>query len=71
MRTFGAQFVYLTISTGEAVLPVPAFPDDLDTTSIGLTVIGRDESLTYSVIMDEMLDHVNEDGIIEVRHFLS
>ena len=53
------------------MLPVPAFPDDLDTTSIGLTVIGRDESLTYSVIMDEMLDHVNEDGIIEVRHFLS
>jgi uncharacterized protein YlxP (DUF503 family) len=48
------------------VLTRSPFPDDLNTTSIGLTVIERDENPTSSV-MDEMLDYVNEDGIIQVH----
>jgi hypothetical protein len=59
------QFFHLKISTGEPVLTVSPFPDDLNATSTGLTVIERDESLTSS-IMDEMLDYVNKDGIMQV-----
>jgi hypothetical protein len=63
VRNFiGGQFIHLS----EPVLTRSPFPDDLKTTSIGLTVIERDENPTSSV-MDEMLDYVNEDGIIQVH----
>jgi hypothetical protein len=41
-----------------------SFPYDLDTTSLGLTVIKRDEEVANSV-MDEMLEYVSADGIIQ------
>ncbi|KAI0319615.1 HAD-like domain-containing protein [Amylostereum chailletii] len=39
------------------------FPLDLDTTSIGLTVLPRDRDVVNSVL-DEMLQYRNEDGIV-------
>lgn len=41
------------------------FPFDLDTTSIGLTVCTHVDSETKTSVMDEMLDYVNQDGIIQ------
>jgi uncharacterized protein YlxP (DUF503 family) len=42
------------------------FPFDVDTTSIALTVLKRDQAVANSV-MDEMLQYVDPDGIIQVR----
>lgn len=39
--------------------------DDLDTTSLGLTVIDMDTATKHK-IMDEMLEYRNSDGIIQV-----
>lgn len=41
------------------------FPCDLDTTSLGLTVVRARVNVAAS-IMDEMLNYINEDGIIQV-----
>lgn len=46
------------------------FSYDLDTTSLGLIVIKRDEKVAHSV-MDDMLEYTNPDGIIQVSDFLS
>ncbi|KAH0536546.1 hypothetical protein FGG08_006596 [Glutinoglossum americanum] len=46
-----------------------SFPPDLDTTSIGLTVIKRDEEVVHSVL-DEMMEYTNADGIIQAWHWL-
>ncbi|KAH9929606.1 HAD-like protein [Epithele typhae] len=40
------------------------FPDDVDTTSVALTVLRPDESLVSS-ILDEMLQYVDADGIMQ------
>ncbi|KAG1822773.1 HAD-like domain-containing protein [Suillus subaureus] len=40
------------------------FPFDLDTTSLGLTVMGSPEDVAHS-IMDDMLDYTDDDGIIQ------
>jgi len=68
------ELLYRLVST--PLLPVPAltcvaigkqalsFPYDLDTTSLGLTVVKRDEEVANSV-MDEMLEYLNADGIIQ------
>ncbi|CAK5281731.1 unnamed protein product [Mycena citricolor] len=48
---------------GEGQLTTTAFPFDLDTTSIGLTVIPRDEKTVKSV-MDDMLQYIDSDGIV-------
>ena len=50
---------------GKGQLTTEEFPFDLDTTSLGLTVLRRDKELASSV-MDEMLDYVDTDGIIQV-----
>ena len=44
----------------------PNFPCDLDTTSLSLTILEHDDEAT-NTIMDEMLEHRNEDGIVLVR----
>jgi hypothetical protein len=41
------------------------FPNDLDTTSIGLTVSTHVDTATKMSVMDEMLGYVNKDGIIQ------
>ena len=48
------------------MLTTEIFPFDLDTTSVALTVVKRDEEVVHSV-MDEMLEYTNPDGIIQVR----
>ncbi|KAJ7924857.1 Haloacid dehalogenase-like hydrolase-domain-containing protein [Mycena leptocephala] len=48
---------------GKGTLTTEAFPFDLDTTSIGLTVMKRDKGVVGSV-MDEMLQYMDSDGII-------
>ncbi|KAG7442307.1 HAD-like protein [Guyanagaster necrorhizus] len=45
-------------------LTTAKFPCDLDTTSLGLTVIRARVKVAAS-IMDEMLNYINEDGIIQ------
>ncbi|RDB25337.1 Alpha-D-glucose-1-phosphate phosphatase YihX [Hypsizygus marmoreus] len=49
---------------GKGQLTTEQFPFDLDTTSLGLTVLRRDKELASSVI-DEMLEYVDTDGIIQ------
>jgi hypothetical protein len=51
--------------SGKGTLTTEAFPFDLDTTSIGLTVMKRDKGVVGSV-MDEMLQYMDSDGIIMV-----
>ncbi|KAG2138331.1 Haloacid dehalogenase-like hydrolase-domain-containing protein [Suillus clintonianus] len=41
------------------------YPFDLDTTSIGLTVVRNPEDVAHS-IMDDMLDYIDDDGIIQI-----
>ncbi|KAJ7462352.1 Haloacid dehalogenase-like hydrolase-domain-containing protein [Mycena galericulata] len=48
---------------GKGTLTTEAFPFDLDTTSIGLTVLDRDKEVINSV-MDEMLQYIDSDGIV-------
>ena len=50
---------------GKPILTTEAFPCDLDTTSVALTVTGRSKE-TISSIMDEMLNYVDKDGIVQV-----
>jgi hypothetical protein len=52
-------------SSGSPLLTTEEFPFDLDTTSLGFTVTKDHENVVHSV-MDEMLDYINDDGIIQV-----
>ncbi|KAF6762993.1 Haloacid dehalogenase-like hydrolase-domain-containing protein, partial [Ephemerocybe angulata] len=49
---------------GKGVLTTEEFPFDVDTTSLGLTVLKRDAAVANSV-MDEMLQYVDPDGIMQ------
>ncbi|KAG2074605.1 hypothetical protein BDR04DRAFT_1173187 [Suillus decipiens] len=49
---------------GKPLLTTEEFPSDLDTTSLGLTVMGGPEDVAHSV-MDDMLDYIDDDGIIQ------
>lgn len=49
---------------GKPLLTTEEFPFDLDTTSLGLTVMGSPEDVAHSV-MDDMLDYIDDDGIIQ------
>jgi FMN phosphatase YigB (HAD superfamily) len=51
--------------TGKGQLTTEEFPFDLDTTSLGLTILKRDKDTANSV-MNEMLEYVDHDGIIQV-----
>ncbi|KAG2756101.1 HAD-like protein [Suillus brevipes Sb2] len=46
------------------LLTTEEFPFDLDTTSLGLTVMGSPEDVAHSV-MDDMLNYIDDDGIIQ------
>ena len=50
----------------DPIFTTESYPLDLDTTSLYFTVVKRDDAIVHSV-MDEMLEYVNEDGIVEVR----
>lgn len=50
--------------TGKGQLTTEEFPFDLDTTSLGLTILKRSREIADSV-MDEMLEYVDPDGIIQ------
>lgn len=54
-----------TVNIGKGQLTSESFPFDLDTTSIGVTVMKRGPDVASSV-MNEMLEYVNDDGIIQV-----
>ncbi|KAJ7665704.1 Haloacid dehalogenase-like hydrolase-domain-containing protein [Mycena rosella] len=45
------------------------FPFDLDTTSLALSIMQPDAATLHSV-MDEMLEYINEDGIIQLSTWL-
>ena len=47
------------------LLTTEEFPFDLDTTSLGLTIVGDDAEVASSV-MDEMLQYLTADGILQV-----
>ncbi|KAF9012363.1 HAD-like domain-containing protein [Cyathus striatus] len=49
---------------GKGTLTTEKFPFDLDTTSLGLTVLKRDKEVANSV-MDEMLQYMDNDGILQ------
>jgi len=50
---------------GKPILTTEAFPCDLDTTSLALTVTGRPKEVISSVL-DQMLNYVDKDGIVQV-----
>lgn len=50
---------------GKGVLTKANFPNDLDTTSLGLTILPPSTDVIHSVL-DEMLEYVNNDGIVQV-----
>lgn len=53
------------IIIGTPIMTSQVFPDDLDTTSIGLSVTNHVDFATKMSVMDEMLQYVNRDGIIQ------
>lgn len=58
---------YLTISiAGKPLFTTDEFPEDLDTTSIGLMITQTDDHVVHSVL-DEMLQCMTEDGINMVK----
>jgi hypothetical protein len=62
--------LHITANVWSGAIDAPAmttstFPDDLDTTSLGLTIFTSDPADAKDV-MDEMLQYVNQNGIIMV-----
>ena len=57
---------FLIPLSGKPLLSTEEFPFDLDTTSLGLTVVNGHEDVAHSV-MDEMLDYMDDDGIVQVN----
>ena len=54
--------------SGEATLvPGGYFPDDLDTTSLALTVLRPEQPEDVTSILDQMGEYVNSDGTVLVR----
>ena len=49
------------------LVPGGYFPDDLDTTSLALTVLRPHPDVVTSVL-DEMIKYVKTDGMIQVSH---
>ncbi|OOO05326.1 HAD-superfamily hydrolase subfamily IA variant 3 [Aspergillus oryzae] len=50
--------------SGEPKYTSDAYPDDLDTTSLGLLTMPPDSEIVHS-ILDEMLDYIDEDGNVQ------
>ena len=54
---------------GKATLvPGSRFPDDLDTTSLALTVLQPKDPEIIASMLDKMAEYVNPDGTILVSH---
>jgi hypothetical protein len=60
------HFTAANLVSEKPLLTTEEFPFDLDTTSLGLTVMGSPEDVAHSV-MDDMLNYIDDDGIIQVR----
>jgi hypothetical protein len=56
--------ILLTFFAGKPLLTTEEYPFDLDTTSLGLMMMNDHEDIVHSV-MDEMLDYIDDDGIIQ------
>lgn len=56
----------LTLSPGPAVLTQTNFPNDMDTTSLGTTIMKRPADVA-NLVMDEMLLYRTADGLMQVR----
>lgn len=56
----------MTKIPGDVVFTTCSFPNDLDTTSVGLTLTEHVNYETKMAIMDEMLEYRNADGIVTV-----
>ena len=55
---------------GEAILvPGGYFPDDLDTTSLALTVLPPEQPEVVTAILDQLAEYVTSDGLFLVRSF--
>ncbi len=54
---------------GPPVLTQTQFPDDMDTTSLGITVLNR-PSHVANLVMDQMLQYRTPDGLMQVRNGL-
>lgn len=52
---------------GAPVLTQAQFPDDLDTTSLGLTILNRPPHVAH-LVMDKMLRYRTPDGLMQVRN---
>ena len=53
---------YWNYFQGKGILTHEKFPDDLDTTSLGLVTMKPPKGHVHS-IMDEMLTYLNDDGL--------
>lgn len=61
-----ANNIYLILPlTANSQLTTEYYPDDLDTTAVGLTVLKRSQEIVMP-ILDEMLKYVASDGILLV-----
>ena len=52
--------------SGKPLLTTETYPNDLDTTSLALTVTECGEKVVHW-ILDERLGYINEDGIVMVN----
>lgn len=64
-----------SFNLGDPKYTSDTYPDDLDTTSLGLLTIPPDPAIVHSVL-DEMHDYIDEDGNVQVcikplRHCIS
>ena len=51
---------------GPPVLTTAQFPDDADTTSLGITVFNRPSHVAH-LVMNKMLQYRTSDGLMQVR----
>jgi hypothetical protein len=50
---------------GTPVLTQTKFPDDMDTTSLGITILRRPPHVA-NLVMDKMLEYRTPDGLMQV-----
>lgn len=55
-----------SFNTGPPVLTQAKFPDDMDTTSLGITILKRPTHVA-NLVMDKMLQYQTPDGLMQVR----
>jgi len=58
--------VLVTSILGTPVLTQANFPNDVDTSSLGITIFGQPKDVA-NLVMDKMLQNLSPDGVIQVR----